>query len=337
MAMDEINIIIKELIDIPYTKIDDTTYLFGNYPQALVDEDIIISDLNAFVKTPIIVDVDGINCVQEGTNYYLIEDDERVLIDNYELLDNGKLFVAYYFNKASDYLGSYDMWYLDLDINDDGFYDYRAVYFTDYNSSKTDVQNDYDTMSVYFFKYEPIKWNVINNDNGKLLLVADILLDCQYFYPSTSDDEFEHNGGVGYANNYELSHIRKWLNNEFYKLAFYGYSNVLSEVLIINDKTTVSQSDTNEFACNDTFDKISLLSYQEVNSYMTTDSRLGYSTDYAKARGLYVYSSTSSFWFLRSPRHSVVSRSNIVGNDGGIYDTSDTQANGVRPAIYLYV
>ncbi len=339
MPNEDVEIKIIGLVDTPYTKVNNSTYLFGTYPQSLVTNESLIEGLNGSISIPKIIVIDDIDYVYETGNYYEIIDGEKYLIDsNYIVIDETKIFVYYDWSKCN-YNGQCNMWYLDLDADENGFYDYRAVYFSDYSTTSKTIQNNYITNSIYWFKYDSIKWNVLNDNEGKLLLVSDLLLDNQCFLPGESHDgeEFEHNGGTGYANNYELSYIRKWLNDEFYKVAFYGLDeNIVSEILINNSKeTTINES---EYACNDTFDKVSLLSYQDVSTYYSSDSnRMAYSSDYAKAMGLYVYSNNCSSWLTRSPRSNNTYDTSTVMYNGFLVGSPNDSVFGVRPIIYLFV
>ena len=79
---------------------------------------------------------------------------------------------------------SYFMYYMDVTYNNDI---YRAVYFTKYRpqrtsdpantSTSTSYQDDsnYLINTVYWFKYEPISWTIVEEENGKALIVADVV------------------------------------------------------------------------------------------------------------------------------------------------------------------
>jgi len=71
---------------------------------------------------------------------------------------------------------------------------------------------------TYYFKVEPIKWRVLEEDDGTYTLLSEFIIDKQVFY--TSNNTRTIGGQTIYANNYEHSTIREWLNNAFYNKAF---------------------------------------------------------------------------------------------------------------------
>jgi uncharacterized repeat protein (TIGR02543 family) len=218
------------------------------------------------------------------------------------------------------------MWYIDLAY---GGEQYRGVYFTSYRpysivyassaSNSYQADNGYTTGNVYWFKYEPIKWRILTESNGEALLFAEMAIDSQEYYHEYRDDSFSHNGGKGYANNYALSNIRKWLNDNFYNTAF---NEMQKELIMLTtvDNSARSTSDAGnklpqatKYACADTQDYVYLLSEQEV-----TNSAYGFSsddsakdsarrrqyTDYAKCQGTSTKDEDykdNCYWRLRSP------------------------------------
>ena len=257
------------------------------------------------------------------------------------------------------------MWYIDLEYSGEK---YRGVYFTSYRPEYTSYssfasksyqdENGYTTESVYWFKYEPIKWRILSEANGEALILCEMIIDSQEYYPSGSTSSFSHNGGTGYANNYALSNIRKWLNDNFYNTAF----NDLQKQLILlttvdnsarstnpNNNATQWNSGTNTYACADTEDYIFLLSMQEVtNSDYGFDSncsnydtaRWKQNTDYAKSQG-----AISGYWWLRSPTVNNMYSVHLVrpvypvSGVGGVADYSQsvnhTGFGGVVPALRI--
>ena len=148
----------------------------------------------------------------------------------------------------------------------------------------------------YYFKIEPIKWRIIKEENGEVLLVSDLIIDFQKY----DSDNCSH---------YEKSDIRAWLNGEFLATAF---SEVDREIIL---KTVVNNGDkstgklSNPYICNDTEDEVFLLSYEEMAGgeygFGSDAKRQKKNTDYTKACGLgsatskgYVGNST---YMLRSP------------------------------------
>ena len=283
---------------------------YGSYPQTLEEDQNIIGQLNEYAGRPLSQDV--------GSDWKAYD---------------------YY---ASSVLASY-MYYIDVDIDEDNVNDYRGVYLTSYRPIDTTSQlgnssyqydNGYELYTAYWFKYEPIKWNVLGQENDKLLIYSDMILDSQSFYHEMNEEEFVHNGGNGYTNNYALSDIRLWLNNEFYNSAF-NNDEIISSATIDNSLGSTLDS-MNPYTSENTIDKLFLLSRKETNEYLSSLSAFG--SDYAKAQGLYTASDNNGFYALRTPYPNYPYQIRYVTNDGSVsYDTSNKTSLGVRPACWIVV
>ena len=240
------------------------------------------------------------------------------------------------------------MYYKDVDIDNNGTYDYRGVYFTQYrpynysSSSSIDYtyqgDNGYSTNTIYWFSYDPIEWDILTESSGKALIIANLILDSQEYYPNSSSSSFSHNGDTGYANNYELSAIRKFLNDNFYNTAFNELQKVFIETTTVDNSAATTTDSSNSYACNNTNDKMFLLSYKEATTYYTSETaRQAKGSDYAKCQGLEVNSSNgNSYWWLRSPHKKDANFALDVNGNG--YTTSlevSRTEYGVRPACWI--
>lgn len=238
-----------------------------------------------------------------------------------------------------------DAWYKDINYSGDK---YRAVYFTEYRpnlasqvgSTTTSAQDDngYSIASnhVYWFKFEPLRWRILSINDQTALLLCENIIDTQYFYPELS----VRNDPTVYANNWEYSFIRSWLNNEFINCAFDENERLhLVSETISNEENTTAFS-VNTMISNDTVDKVYLLSYADsinalydFNTSFTQDAlKTKSGTDYAKAMGL-----TDSVWWLRSP-HLSINGVNKVYTDGKVNPEYCADANtlgGVVPMIKI--
>lgn len=297
----------------PYYKNNDKIF-FGYYPQTLEKEEATIESLNSLVGTP--------ENPKEGYTWI-----------DYEYYD--------------DYAISSYMYYIDLDIDKDGRNDYRGVYFskyrpfyTSYKASESNSYQDnngYSTSTVYWFEYERIKWSILEEKDGKAMLIADLLLDSQNFEPSTSNSTYTHsNGESGYASNYELSYIRRWLNDNFYNTAFLSYENAIIQKTFVDNSSETTNTQPNHYTGNDTEDKVFLLSYKDISTYYPDDSeRKASGTDYAKIQGLKVNSEGCSNWWLRSPALATIACS--VKDNGEFYynDSVVKTTDGIRPVLVI--
>ena len=280
--------------------VDETRLFLGSYPQSLEKDNEIVNSLNSIA---------GSNPSSTDTFNWSVYD---------------------YSDKVT--------YYQDVDLDNDGSYDYRGVYFTDWRQLSYGNQSDngYKIGRVYWFKYEPVEWHVVNRLDNKIQLLSYYILDSQYFYPSTSQAEFEHNGKVGYTNNYELSHLRKFLTKYFYNWTFNNKEKatiLLTEV----DNSEGSTERENSYACDNTFDYVFALSCSEVTHYglASDEYRIG-GTDYAKSQGLHV-NAGYSWWWLRSPAADNGEHAYYVNTSYGYncYYFCDDAWEGIRPSVWI--
>ena len=233
--------------------------------------------------------------------------------------------------------------------------------------------------STKYFKVEPIKWRVLTDDyNGKKLLLAENILTANVkYYLNTSNRTI--GSATVYPNNYRYSTIRAYLNGSyesgdpqtathegkgFLQSAFTASAqNRIADTTVDNSARSTNtdanatqwNSGNNTYKCDNTTDKIFLLSEQEVtkaeygfaayNVYKgdsngtTESSRIRMTTDYAKAN--YAYQNTTAgyggWWWLRSPYCYDRYNARDVSNDGsayGDYYVSPTNG-GVCPALSI--
>jgi hypothetical protein len=310
------NIVIKLILadtlkNIGYRREDSKIY-FGTYPQNIVTDSTLISELNTLAGTK-----------PTSTSSYNWTD------YNYYISSSVTSF----------------MFYQDLDIDNNGTYDYRGVYFTQYRSYQND--NGYSTNTIYWFSYDPIEWDILSESDGKVLIIANLILDSQDYYPSSDKSSFSHNGETGYANNYKLSAIRKFLKENFYNTAFNDLQKALIAYTDVDNSVTSTGQSSNSYVCDNCFfEKMFLLSYKEATTYYTsTYARQAEGTDYAECQGLSVFRTTGynasisdgySKWWLRSPSGNYAIKALGVGTagDSSNYNVDSTEI-GVRPACYL--
>ncbi len=272
-----------------FTRLDDHYLLFGTYPQSAVSESSVVSALNA--------QTGGLPTESDSGSW-----------TSYDYYMDG--------SNATDF-----MWYKDISY---GGEKYRGVYFTSYrkrNIPKSGVgyaqdENGYVLSTVYWFKYEPIKWKILSEEGGETFIFCDMIIDSQEFNTTGGNSSFEHNGGVGYANNYALSSVRKWLNQTFYQTAFSNLQKQLIVLATVDNSARSANPNNNQFgffsgvntyAGGQVEDRVFLLSVQEAtnsdygfsSSWSITDpARHKTCTDYSKSQGLDVGLMS---WWLRSP------------------------------------
>lgn len=291
-----------------YTDSSKTSLYFGSYPQTLETNTKIINKLNGMYGSLPSKDND------KWTDY------------------------GYYLDGT---IQSY-MYYIDIDIDNDNVNDYRGVYFTSYrpinnlDNSTNSYQDDngYLTKTVYWFKYEKIKWNILKTEDNKAMLICDLVLDSQNYYDS-KDTRYLNEDTTIYANNYKYSHIRSWLNDTFYNTSFSAYEKSIIEITNISNSADTTTSPTNQYACENTNDKVFLLSYKEIfNYYPGFEGSTTTGTDYALIQGL--QSKTQAMYWLRSPYYNDDTQVDIIDEEGYQDDALVcSTSNGVRACIWI--
>ncbi len=313
--------------------------IFGNYPQSRLNESEdadLISALNSLAPQD--------NSLWDSYGYYSGTGEDF----------DGKM-------EAKDYMRYKDVVY---EGNK-----YRAVVFDTYRPASTDFEstetgfsyqnsniggdkNKYTINTVYWFRFEPIEWRVLDPLTG--LIMCNSAIDSQAYnnyilwFDVNGDgdwDEDDLNYGDKaqsyYANDYENSSIRKWLNEDFYNTAF-----------TYEQKSNIKSTEISEFSLTD---KVFLLSFDDVNSSEygfntgnTAIDKISHfmkSSDYAKCQGCKILSSSSNqnsdyygncAWWLRSPNYDT--EATRAYDEYGRYLSYDVNQTylGVVPAISLF-
>ncbi len=211
-------------------------------------------------------------------------------------------------------------------------------------------------VGINYFRFEPIEWRILSQDSACYSVVSDRVLDAQYWNRNESiyeDPETFIKETV--TNNYELSEIRKRLNEDFLNVAFTDEERNKIKTTFVDNSVDSTLSEKNKYVCDNTNDKIYLLSRKEAVSYPFSfdvdgfdKNKITKATDYAKALGVEGMSSTSETygdcsWWLRSPLESVSLGGGevwYVRNDGYIgFDGVNTRTSryGVRPAMVVTI
>ncbi len=296
---------------------------FGSYPQSKVEDKNIIAELDRKDKSWISYD------------YYL------GAYSGY--IQSGSADGTMY---KSDY-----MRYADINYNGEK---YRAVVFDMYRPYDTmryeghfsdQEDNGYFPNIVYYFKYEPLKWRVLDPQNG--FVCSDNAIDCVefngYIYrPEGESNYYSDPDCTNYASDYSTSEIREWLNNKFIYTAF----NSEERFMIKKSLIETPSRDNDGYGCPEVTDKIFLLSVSDISNadygfkspYKTTDSaRIMRFTDYAACQGLSCSETGySANWVLRTPINSYrVCNVHCEGYGGNFISANETDYCGIVPAFNL--
>ena len=246
-------------------------------------------------------------------------------------------------------------------VNSRGYYEYNGAEYAKvttkpYNYGSSDYIYSTGKIVEYgvteWFKVEPIKWRILSNNNdGTYQLLSEYILTAQRYY---KDSYYRIIDGVDIApNNYKYSDIREFLNNTFLNSAFTSKQQESIVVSEVDNSASTTYSSSNPYVCENTFDKLYLLSYKDMlnTSYGFSSSSGEYDedrraivTDYAKAIGCYwsvddVYLDMG-YWWLRSPYVDYFDDAGVVYysgcvNNSEIYELSNDF--GVRPAFAIAI
>ena len=180
-----------------------------------------------------------------------------------------------------------------------------------------------------YFKVSPIKWRFLSQHAGQSMFLSEYILDTHVWNTTTHEDGIYHN-------NYKHSDIRKWLNNDFIDTAFMDDS-LIATTTVDNSAKSTGQS-SNIYVCENTNDKIFLLSYEEVTNTANgfpndryDENRVAYYTEYVNG------SVDRGYWWLRSPSEDKDYCADCVTYDGKLSGNHDDVSDGIRPALHFSI
>lgn len=333
----------NELNPVRYTRDGDYIY-FGHWPQTLERDENVVAKLNEMAGTPPLPR-------DNNANPYNWESHEGT---------------TYMWQKTVIYNGTK---YLGVQMND-----YRASGV--YSLRRDIMDNGYFTLDVYWFKYEPIKWRILTTSENSAYIMSDIALDFFSMQPDRKDEirddllaSYNNSTGVPdgiYANNWEYSFIRRWLNETFYNDVFNDLQKeIIKTTRLDNSARSCNPNEypkyygygenagKNKYAdqCKDTDDKIFLLSLRDVtttaygfNKDVNAEdpARNLQASDFAKFHGVSMGNTQKDYvtWYTRSPSLAVGNQGYTTfvlyrDNKGVINSPNLVAEGGVVPALWI--
>ena len=231
------------------------------------------------------------------------------------------------------------------------------------NDEYKDAENNYYVkVEDKYYKVEPITWRVIAYySDGRKLLLADKIYSRIPYYGTTSNRDLS--GTTIYPNNYKYSNIRAYLNSTknqfeidggsydkdikdwegegFLSSAFTGDELAKIKTTAVDNSAASTGYDSNEYACENTEDKVFLMSYRETQNELyglsKNADRIMQATDYARANGAYQSEreGAGGYWWLRSPFYSNSYDARLISSDGYNFDYFNVYYDnvGVVPAL----
>lgn len=333
----------NELNPVRYTRDGDYIY-FGHWPQTLERDENVVAKLNEMAGTPPLPR-------DNNANPYNWESHEGA---------------TYMWQKIVIYNGAK---YLGVQMND-----YRASGIDALYDIITD--NGYYVFNVYWFKYEPIKWRILTTNENSAFIMSDIALDFFSMQPNRKSEirddllaSYNNSPGVPdgiYANNWEYSFIRSWLNETFYNEVFNDLQKEIIQTTHLDNSARScnpneypkyygygENAGKNKYAdqCKDTDDKIFLLSLRDVTTTAygfnkdvkaEDPARNLQASDFAKFHGVSMGNTQKDYvtWYTRSPSLAVGNQGYTTfvlyrDNKGVINSPNLVAEGGVVPALWI--
>ena len=190
--------------------------------------------------------------------------------------------------------------------------------------------------TVYFGSYEQdgneengaelIEWLVIDEQDGKILLISRYGIEAKAFHDSSEEVYWEG------------SSLRAWLNGEFMEKAFSDadQSDILQTTLMNSQFDTQDDSERPAMEISKTRDRVFLLSEEELEQYFESqDSRLCEPSTVVSNSGIKILNGRCSWWLRSSNMKKDGTAQAVSGTNGNIEDLSCGLVNVVRPAMWI--
>lgn len=254
--------------------------------------------------------------------YALLEeigDNESIASNKYDraikAIESGDYKAAYTLLRGMDYKDS-ESKLQELDS------DYKKQLFQEAEIGKSVLLGMYEQDNDDSNGKENIEWIIIAKENDRFLILSRYALDCK---PFGSHEEF-----------WASCSIREWLNSAFYNDAFTS-----DEQKMIQDSSVTADKNPN-YTTNsgkDVTDKLFLLSIDEANKYLLSDSaRMCIASEYALKKGANVVMGKCNWW-LRTQGYTQNRVAFVQGYGGIDINGQYVSADGlcVRPALWIKI
>ena len=174
---------------------------------------------------------------------------------------------------------------------------------------------------------EQIEWQVLDVQGDRALLISKDALSVMPYHAVEDASKLVES-------TWDTSSIRQWLNTTFLN---YAFSKAQQQMILTEIVKAENNPYTSTAPGKSTYDKVFLLSVQEVEQYLPDlSSRECSPTENAKLQKAYVSGNGKAWWWLRSPGMGKVYAAAVHG-DGAI--SNDQALNkivvAVRPAMWI--
>ncbi len=223
------------------------------------------------------------------------------------------------------YFGSYPQTLKNANVKIIGKETDERGYYSGSDGSKYQLVNK-GLFKKFYYKVEPIRWLIVKHDKESMFVISDMIID-NHIYDN-------------YTYNYEESEIRSWLNKEFYNKAFTDKEKKIIQTTLVDNSLTSTCEISNQYICNDTIDKVFLLSTEEVTSsaYGFSKNKLSCKkvTDYAKELGATEIMGQGNYYLRSSKKYKDTYNVCMVTSDKSLSATLiNSSFVGTVPAMLL--
>ena len=230
---------------------------------------------------------------------------------------------------------------LEYDENGDGVKEKFMALETD-REVKSISNGDIIKPGINYFRFEPISWMILSDNNGEKKLFSEHVLDASPF-EAEGYDYFDVENGINVRryDDYSKSDIREFVTNNFYNIAFSESEKSQILTTFVDNSEAVYGYEKVKYTCEDTYDKVYLISYIESRSDFIYDYGLkgAKATDFSACLNIADFSYNASDYGTVSYRtrngglYSGESAYRIYGTSGaGVLCTTNI---GIRPAINI--
>ena len=230
---------------------------------------------------------------------------------------------------------------LEYDENGDGVKEKFMALETD-REVKSISNGDIIKPGINYFRFEPISWMILSDNNGEKKLFSEHVLDASPF-ETEGYDYFDVENGINVRryDDYSKSDIREFVTNDFYNIAFSESEKSQILTTFVDNSEAVYGYEEVKYTCEDTYDKVYLISYIESRSDFLYDYGLkgAKATDFSACLNIADFSYNASDYGTVSYRarngglYSGESAYRIYGTSGaGVLCTTNI---GIRPAINI--
>ncbi|MGN0324689.1 MAG: DUF6273 domain-containing protein [Lachnospiraceae bacterium] len=164
-----------------------------------------------------------------------------------------------------------------------------------------------------YFVYSPLKWRILLEDETRMMLLSEDIIDCRYYQEEVS------------ACVWKNSDLCIWLNGYFYENAFSEEEKSLVQETIFGNVFLLSQEE--------------LSSYLLMNTDFVPEDVLVYSTPYAQCMGSFTGETDGDcWWYLRYDEEAaftIRTGSSEGTSISAIIENGKNHGTGIRPVIII--